>query len=293
MPPVDPPPTIRPAPAVQVDSDATLARATELAVEAPLELRLNGRSHTILMVTPSRLEELARGYCLSEGLANRPDQVLGISLGQGQLPGLGLVLWADVHLDPELARRAKVRRVAPAATSCGLCGLQSLDDLAGEVAPVPADDLAIECQALHRLLAAMEAGQEIFPRTGGAHAVALGAPTGELVAMAEDVGRHNALDKALGLALLAGRDPRGLVAILSGRISYEMALKAARAGLPLVASVSAPTSLGVALLDRLGLTGVGFLRGQRLTVYSHAWRVRLAGRPLPLAESNPPEPDQP
>lgn len=292
MPPANQPETIRPALAVQVDGEASLARQAATAVEAPLELRLNGRSHTLLMVTPDLVEELARGYCLSEGLANRPDQVLGISLGQGQLPGLGLVLWADVHLDPELARRAKVRRVAPAATSCGLCGLQSLDDLGGVVPPVPAIDIAVECAALRRLLAAMEQGQTVFPRTGGAHAVALGNLQGDLLAMAEDVGRHNALDKALGLALRAGRDPSGCLAILSGRISYEMALKAARAGLPLVASVSAPTSLGVALLARLGLTGVGFLRGQRLTVYSHPWRLRLEGKPLPSSEFNPAKPDQ-
>lgn len=292
MPPTDRPEAIRPAPAVQVDGQVSQARRESVAGETPLELRLNGRSHTILMATPDLVEELAWGYCLSEGVVDSPDQVLAVSLGQGRLPGLGLVLWADVRLTPDIARRAKVRRVAPAATSCGLCGLQSLDDLAGEVAPVPADDLAIECQALHRLLSAMEAGQKIFPRTGGAHAVALGTPSGELVAMAEDVGRHNALDKALGLALKAGLAPGGLLAILSGRISYEMALKAARAGLPLVASVSAPTSLGVAALTRLGLTGVGFLRGQRLTVYSHAWRLRLAGQPLPPADANSPELDQ-
>lgn len=293
MPLADQPPTIRPSRVVQVDGDACLACPTEIAVEAPLELRLNGRSHTILMVTPSLLAELARGFCLSEGLVEHLGQVQGVSLGQGQLPGLGQAFWVDVSLDPDLARRAKLRRVAPAATSCGLCGLQSLEDLGGEVSPVLADDLAIECAALRRLLAAMEAGQEIFPPTGGAHAVALGSPQGELVAMAEDVGRHNALDKALGLALLAGRDPRGLVAILSGRISYEMALKAARAGLPLLASVSAPTSLGVALLTRLGLTGVGFLRGQRLSVYSHPERLRLAGHPLPPADASPPGPGQP
>ncbi len=285
--------TIQSAPGVRVEGPASQAQAEAVAGEAPLELRLNGRSHTILMATPDLVEELAWGYCLSEGVVDSSDQVLGVSLGQGRLPGLGLALWADVRLDPDLAHRAKVRRVAPAATSCGLCGLQSLDDLAGEVDPVPATEMAVECEALHRLLAAMEGGQDIFRRTGGAHAVALGAPQGDLVAMAEDVGRHNALDKALGLALKAGQDPAGLVAILSGRISYEMALKAARAGLPLLASVSAPTSLGVALLTRLGLTGVGFLRGQRLTVYSHPWRLRLAGRPLPPAGFNPPEPGRP
>lgn len=293
MPPADRSHAIRSAPGVRVDGQTSQVREEVVAAEVPLELRLNGRSHTILMATPDLVEELAWGYCLSEGVVESPDQVQGVGLGQGRLPGLGLAWWADVRLDPDLARRAKVRRAAPAATSCGLCGLQSLDDLADEVVPVPATAMAVDCEALHRLLAAMEAGQRIFPRTGGTHAVALGAPTGELVAMAEDVGRHNALDKALGLALKAGLAPGGLVAVLSGRISYEMALKAARAGLPLLASVSAPTSLGVALLTRLGLTGVGFLRGQRLTVYSHPWRLRLAGRPLSPTETDPPEPGRP
>ena len=250
------------------------------AVEVPFELRINGRSHTLLMVSPVLVEELALGMCLSEGLVSGLAEVQAVELGQGQVSGLGAVLWANVVLPAEVARRARVRRVAPAATSCGLCGLESLGELRTPRTPVGGEGLRVEMEALFALFAAMEAGQEIFAATGGTHAAGLGTPRGELLWLAEDVGRHNALDKVIGLALKAGQDLVGCVAALSGRLSYEMALKSARAGIPLVASVSAPTSLGLELMQKLNITLVGFLRGSRATVYTHPRRVCLHGHPL-------------
>jgi FdhD protein len=251
-----------------------------LAVEAPFELRVNGRSHSIVMVSPTRLAELALGYCLSEGLVAAADEVLGVELGSAELPGVGLAWWADVALPPELARRAKVRRVAPAATSCALCGLESLRDLRTDIPPLAVEGPFAEMEAVFDLLGAMERGQKIFAVTGATHAAALGTAQGELVSLAEDLGRHNALDKAIGLAVAAGHDPGRLMAVLSGRMSYEMALKAARVGIPLVASVSAPTGLSLRLMADLGLTLVGFGRPPRATVYTHPQRVTLAGVPL-------------
>lgn len=284
IPPALPDP-VAPLQTLRVQAGRAEALAERAAAETPFELRLNGRSHTLLMVSPAQIEELALGLCLSEGVVGRADEVLGVSLGRGELPGLGAALWADVSLAPETARRAKVKRVAPAATSCGLCGLESFADLGGDVPGLAGLGPAVETRRLFDLLEAMEKGQTIFAQTGCTHAVGLGTPAGGLLVMAEDVGRHNALDKAIGLALKAGLDLHGCLALLSGRISYEMALKAARAGLTLLASVSAPTALGVGIMRRLGVTGVGFLRDGRLTVYSHPHRLLLDGRPLAAPEA--------
>ncbi len=277
------PPAITAWPATRVHQDQPQTLPEKAAVELPFELRLNGRSHTVLMVSPLLLEELALGLCLSEGLVDCLAQVRSVVLGQAQVPGVGAVVWADVSLPPEVARRAKVRRLAPAATSCGLCGLESFSELGRGQPPLAGGGPQVELTNLFGLLAAMEQGQMVFHATGCTHAAALGDSQGRLLALGEDVGRHNALDKAIGLALKAGVDLGGCVAVLSGRLSYEMALKSARAGIPLLASVSAPTSLGLSLMHRLNITLVGFLRGQRATVYTHPQRVLVRGQALAAA----------
>ncbi len=272
-------PVVRWLDGLRLEGGRVERRREELACEAPCEIRLNGRSFVLLMVSPAGLEHLARGFCLSEGLVERPEQVLGLNLGSGEMAGLGPVHWVDVELDPGLARRARGRRVAPAATSCGLCGLESFRDLGRDIAPVTSS-LAVELEVIQAQFAAMEQGQGIYRRTGAAHAAALGDAGGGLFCLAEDVGRHNALDKALGMALDQGRDLGQCLCTISGRISMEMALKAARAGLPLIGSVSAATALGQSLCHALGVTLVGFARQGRATVYSHPQRVRLEGRVL-------------
>ena len=175
--------------------------------------------------------------------------------------------------------RARARRSAPAATSCGLCGLESFRDLGGNINPVQSS-ITVEMSALQALFEAMEEGQHIYRRTGAAHAVALGTAQGELLCLAEDVGRHNAMDKALGMALDRGRELGRCVCVVSGRISLEMALKAAKAGVPVVCSVSAATSLGRQICAQAGVTLIGFVRQGRATVYCHAHRMMRGGRPL-------------
>jgi len=252
------------------------------AVEVPFELRLNGRSHILLMISPQAVEDLARGFCLSEGLVQDPGQVRGVAVGWEQVAGLGPVVWADVDLPRELARRARVQRVAPAATSCGLCGLESFSQLAGGIAPVSSPGFRVELSVLFELVRRMEQEQPIYEATGGTHAACLARPDGRLLAVREDVGRHNALDKVLGWGAARGIELERCLVLLSGRVSYEMALKLARAGVPLVGSVSAPTALGIRLLDRLGLTLVGFIRRHRATVFTHPRRV--TGFPPPEPE---------
>lgn len=264
---------------LRVDADRARVSSEDLAVEAPCEIRLGGRSYVLLMATPADLEHLALGFCISEGIATDPREVLGISLGNDELPGVGPVFWADVSLASDLARRARARRSAPAATSCGLCGLESFRDLGGGISPVKSS-LSLELAAIQKLFTAMEAGQAIYRRTGAAHAVALGTAQGELLHLAEDVGRHNAMDKSLGMALRQGRDLSQCVCTVSGRISLEMAIKASRAGVPVVCSVSAATSLGRQICDQAGVTLVGFVRQGRATVYCHPQRVLRQGKPL-------------
>ncbi|MCB2190798.1 MAG: formate dehydrogenase accessory sulfurtransferase FdhD [Deltaproteobacteria bacterium] len=264
---------------LRVEAGRARSEPEELAVEAPCEIRLNGRSYVLLMATPANLEHLALGFCISEGIVSSPQEVLEIGLGNSELPGVGPVFWADVSLLPDLARRARTRRAAPAATSCGLCGLESFRDLGGGISPVKSS-LRIELAAIQNLIAAMETEQGIYRNTGGTHAVALGTAQGELLHLAEDVGRHNAMDKALGMALGQGHDLGQCVCTVSGRISLEMALKAARSGVPVVCSFSAATSLGRQICQQAGVTLVAFVRQGRATVYCHPQRVLLAGEPL-------------
>jgi FdhD protein len=289
-PPTVPGPTgspLRQVEAVSLEAGEACLASPSVAREVPCEIRLNGASHTILMASPGQLEELALGHCLSEGLIERPHQVELVNSGQTRLPALGAAHWVDVRLDPLLARRAKLRRLAPAASSCSLCGLESLRHLPREMAPLADDALVVEMDAVFRLLEAMESRQEVFSRTGGTHAAALGTTQGELISLAEDIGRHNALDKALGAAILRQRAefaPRDCLAMLSGRMSYEMALKVARVGLPVVASVSAPTGLCVDLLRRLNITLIAFCRPPRATIYTHPRRVAGSDQPPPPRE---------
>lgn len=251
-----------------------------VARETPFEVRINGRSHTLLMINPSAVRELALGFALSEGLVHDIAQLEDIQVGWAELPGLGEACYADLKLPGELARAAKVRRVAPAATSCGLCGLESFSQLGKNVHPVQPGKLTIEAGDLMNLVQEMVRAQPIYAATGGTHAALLAGAGGEVIAVGEDVGRHNALDKALGAGLAKGADLSRCLAFLSGRISYEMALKAARAGLQLLGSVSAPTALGVRLLQSFGVTLAAFTRPPRFTVFAHPERVLLNGEPL-------------
>lgn len=250
------------------------------ARETPFEVRINGKSHTLLMINPNAVRELALGFCLSEGLVSSPEQIEDIEVGSADLPGLGKAWYADIELPKDLARAAKVRRVAPAATSCGLCGLESFSQLGRNVNPVSKTDLAIDAGVLLNLGKAMVDAQTIHSLTAGTHAALLGRPDGEVIAVREDVGRHNALDKALGAGLDRGVDLSECIAYFSGRVSYEMALKAVRARVQMLGSMSAPTALGVRLLDRLGVTLAAFARPPRFTIYTHPQRVLLNGEPL-------------
>jgi FdhD protein len=265
-------------------------RPDTLAVEEPLEIRVAGTPLVVTMRTPGHDVELAAGFLVSEGVISSGEHFRSAIHCGG--PGTGgpvagttentynvldVALAAGVPLpSPDLARNFYT------TSSCGLCGKASIEAVETvSVYDVAADDTAVDAEALARLPDLLRARQEVFDKTGGLHAAALfDAVTGELLVLREDVGRHNAVDKVIGWAVLENRLPlRGTVLQVSGRASFELVQKAVMAGIPILAAVSAPSSLAVDLAEASGLTLVGFLRGASMNVYSRADRV---GVPAPV-----------
>jgi FdhD protein len=261
------------------------SRPDRVAIEEPLEIRLDcvadgkrvARSISITMRTPGDDESLAVGFLLSEGILHVPSDVQEVrSCGPAAGP-LRLRNVVRVELRPGVAVDLnRLERHFYTTSSCGVCGKTSLEALAiGDIAPL-ADDLPrIAAASIHRLPGQIRRAQAVFDQTGGLHAAALFDAAGELLAVREDVGRHNAVDKLLGAEFIAGRVPlseRGL--LVSGRASFELMQKALMAGVPLLAAVGAPSSLAVELATRFKMTLIGFLRDGRFNVYSGGWRLQ-------------------
>lgn len=249
-------------------------RPDELAIEEPLEIRVEGQPVAVAMRTPGHDRELAAGWLLSEGIIRGRDGIADIVERPGQDPARGAMV--DVMLrDPAAFDLARHRRNVLTNSSCGLCGAASIDQALRDF-PKIESPLRISASVLHKLPAALAGNQPVFERTGGIHACALFDAGGALVALREDVGRHNALDKLAGWALLEGRLPLGeCVLLLSGRVSFEMVQKSLAAGIPVVAAIGAPSSLAVDLAHACGITLVAFLREHTLNVYCGA--ARLSG----------------
>jgi FdhD protein len=243
-----------------------------VVVEEPLEIRLAGEPFQVLMRLPGMEKELALGFLFTEGIVQDLSEVITMHFcGSGTDPLLPPNV-VDVHLTPAALDRRGRRHLEVSFSSCGLCAKEAVSEICSKVPPVQSP-LAITPEALLSLMGRLEEVQPLFQETGGTHGVALASPDGAVFLSAEDVGRHNAMDKVIGRALFERRDMTLLVALLSGRISFEMALKAIRAGLPILAAVSAPTSMALELARELNLTLVGFVRGQNLNVYTYPERI--------------------
>ncbi len=251
--------------------------------EEPLEIRVNGRPTTVTMRTPGNDRELAAGFLYTEGLIHAAEEIA--SLRQESRNGsLGSML-DEGHegniVRVELRRGVKInlerlRRNFYAASSCGVCGKRSIEAVRVRRIERPNPALRIDPRGLCPLPGALRSAQTLFGRTGGLHAAALFSPLGNLVVLREDVGRHNAVDKVIGWALLHGRLPLSRsVMMVSGRGGFEIVQKACMAGIPVLASVSAPSSLAVKLARELNLTLIGFLRGERFVVYAGEERLGL------------------
>jgi FdhD protein len=238
------------------DSDDDL-----IAVEEPLELRIGGRPVAVTMRTPGHDEELALGFCLSEGLrptaARLPDDLAA-----------NVVEVEAQEFDP-----ARLQRSFYTSSSCGVCGKGALEAVAVD-APRVESDLVVSAALVSALPGRLREAQAAFAATGGLHATGLFGLDGRLLCLREDVGRHNAFDKVVGWAFANGLLPlsSGLVCV-SGRISFELVQKAAVAGCPVLAAVGAPSSLAVELAADRGITLCGFVRGDRLNVYTERWRI--------------------
>jgi FdhD protein len=237
----------------------------QVAIEEPLELRINGQSIAVMMRTPGDDEELVAGFLLSEGVVRQRQDIGSIRPNPRNVLGnvIDVILADGVALD-----LARLTRHVFGASSCGLCGKATLQAIRGVHARI-ACELRIPPSTLRRLPETMRLTQAIFGKTGGLHAAALFTPAGDLRHLREDVGRHNAVDKVLGRALLNRELPLGDCGlVVSGRASFEILQKALSGGVPMVAAVGAPSSLAVDFARENGQTLVGFLRDGRFNVYS-------------------------
>ena len=248
-----------------------------LAAEEPLEIRVGDDPLSVTMRTPGHDLELAAGFLFTEGLVAKRSQIVSLDdrIENGE-PNRGNVVRAI--LAPESTPDfEKMRRHFFAASSCGICGKASIDSVRARALEPPNPDFRLDAEVLVRLPDALRASQAVFGRTGGLHAAALFDAKGDLLVLREDIGRHNAADKVIGWALLDGRVPLSdAVLLVSGRGGFEIVQKAIVAGLPVVASVSAPSSLAVQLARELRQTLIGFLRGRRFVIYAGEERIESA-----------------
>jgi len=247
-----------------------------LAAEEPLEIRVGGVPLAVTMRTPGNDLELAAGFILTEGIIQSQDQISSL---RATTPENGVRSnRIEIDLQNTEFDRAELQRNFFAASSCGVCGKASINAIKVRGLRQPDRDFRLDPEILCRLPEALRSEQAVFSQTGGLHAAALFDATGQLITLREDIGRHNAVDKIAGWALLSEHLPLSQhVMLVSGRGGFEIVQKALAMGVPILASVSAPSSLAVKLARELGLTLVGFLRGRRFIVYSHGFRCLPQG----------------
>ncbi len=244
----------------------------KVVVEEPLQIRLQGEPFQVLMRLPGWEKELALGFLHTEGIVKELSEVVTLHFcGAGTDPMLPPNV-VDVRLtDAALARTGR-RHLEVAYSSCSLCAKEAVAEICAKV-PEVGSALSIEAGALLKLMDRLTSAQSVYQATGGTHAVALATPDGRTFIHAEDVGRHNAMDKVIGRAVMDRRDLTAMLALLSGRISFEMALKCIRVGIPILTAVSAPTTMALELAQALNLTTVGFAREGRMNIYTHPRRI--------------------
>ena len=251
----------------------------EVAIEEPLEIRISSETLAVTMRTPGHDRELVLGFLLAEGVIDGPRDVATVThcgrIGDETRENtINVTLTAGVKppVDPETGLLS--RRGTLVTSACGVCGRRSVDDLVARVTPLPSDGRTLGRAALSAAMSELRHRQPIFARTGGSHAASLIDFAGSHVATFEDVGRHNAVDKTIGSRVLADALPlSGHALLVSGRASFEIVQKAFAAGIPVVASVSAPSSLAIELAERAGVTLAGFVRDDAMTLYTRPERV--------------------
>ena len=255
--------------------DPPRQKTDTVAVEEPLEIRLASEPIVTLMRTPGDDRDLIAGFLLTEGIIRRREDIVEIAPcphPNAERPGniVNVTLAQEVEVD-----FAQLRRHLVASSSCGVCSKASIAAVR-RTFPAISSALRVPASVLHALPARLRAAQETFDQTGGLHASAWFDPSGKLLALREDVGRHNALDKVIGHRLLENTaDPEGIL-LVSGRVAFEIVQKALAARFPIIAAISAPTSLAVEFAEENGQTLIGFLREGRLNIYTHPQRITAA-----------------
>lgn len=246
--------------------------AETVATEMAVALEFNGISHAVLMATPTRLQELALGFALSEGILRHPGECRGI---ERRDEPEGIVMALEIAGERLHALKLRRRQMA-GRTGCGLCGVENLSQLWRTLNPVGPDDCVFEAPAVTRAIDMLGEHQQLHSKTGATHAAAWADAGGKLQLVCEDIGRHNALDKLIG-ALAGGNAPKGGgFCVVSSRASLEMVQKSVAAGFPMLVAVSAATSLAISVAERHGLTLAGFVRNHQFLVYSHPQRLACA-----------------
>ena len=255
---------------VRLDGGEKRDREDSVAVEEPLEIRIEGHSVAVVMRTPGDDRELAAGFLVSEQLVRSAEDVFEITqCGSAAGQAINVALRNPAAFDP-----TKLTRNVFTSSSCGVCSKGTIDAVRQSFAEIQSD-CTIAADVIRRLPNLLREHQQTFAETGGLHACALFSLEGEFRAVREDVGRHNALDKLIGRAFLDRALPLDdSVLFLSGRVSFEMMQKALVAGIPIVAAISAPTSLAVEFARETNQTLIGFVRGETMNVYAGAQRIR-------------------
>lgn len=270
---------------IRLEGSVVSDRADLLAAEEPLGIRVDGQAVTLTMRTPGDDIDLAAGFLFSEGIIKGHGDLAEITICDGTTCGHaghdGMGNIADVTLT-QPGQAEPVRRNFLTTSACGVCGKASAAELfVQKIWNLNEDDTAIPAARIASMPDALRDAQRVFASTGGLHAAGVFGPSGELVCVREDVGRHNAVDKVVGWALRSGRLPmRGCALLVSGRASFELVSKAVLAGFPVLAAVSAPSSLAAELAEQSGLTLVGFVRGGSMNVYTGGHRVLAGDRVL-------------
>jgi FdhD protein len=255
---------------LRLDEDQSKHIEDEVVAEEPLEIRVNGESVSVTMRTPGDDFDLATGFLWTEGVIQSAGEI-------------GTIAYCPDEEHPDLKNIVNVglvdskRKLEPSRrlwsnSSCGLCGKATLEAI-HQVCRRIDSAIVVDGDVLFSLPSQLRQEQANFERTGGLHAAALFDAFGTLLVMREDIGRHNAVDKVLGAALREARPLTETILMVSGRLGFEIAQKAVVAGVPVLASISAPSSLAVELADEFGMTAVGFLRGRSMNVYTHAQRI--------------------
>ncbi len=255
-----------------------LSAEDRLAIEEPFEIRVNGKSLAVIMRTPGPREdkELAVGFLLSEGVISDPLHITSLrrALDEDGLPEENVIEVGLSQMGETGDNESRFERRFTVSSSCGLCGKNSILEVCRWLPPLPPTDFKVPVSTIYNLPDRLRKEQVVFESTGGLHAAGLFNSDGSFWMLREDVGRHNAVDKLVGKAALDNLYPLGeKILMVSGRASFEIIQKALVARIPIVAAVSAPSSLAIELAEEAGLTLIGFLRGQTMNVYTGNWRI--------------------